>query len=61
VEEWRARLTGQEPLLTRQSVKILKESVFFDNRKASEKLGITFKKLEETLDWSCSEFQRMNK
>ena len=59
-EELRARLTGQEPLLTRQSVKILKESVFFDNRKASEKLGITFKKLEETLDWSCAEFQRLH-
>lgn len=55
VEEWKARATGKEPLLSRQSVKLLKENFFFDNRKAVEKLGFRFKTLSETLDWCCRE------
>jgi dihydroflavonol-4-reductase len=56
-EEWRSLATGKEPLLTRQSVKLLKENFYFDNNKVIEKLGFRFKTLSETLDWCCQELE----
>ncbi len=52
-EEGRARLAGKEPMLTRQSVKLLKENFFFNNQKAIAELGMRFRTLDETLDWCC--------
>jgi dihydroflavonol-4-reductase len=49
-------LTGAKPGLTRQSLMLLKESVMYDNTKASTELGMKFRSLDETLDWCCAEF-----
>lgn len=55
-EELRSRLTGSEPLITRQTAKITKESFHYDNQKAVRELGITYRKLDETLDWCCAQY-----
>ena len=49
-------LTGAKPALTRQSVMLLRESVSYDNSKAVKELGMSFRSLDDTLDWCCSEF-----
>lgn len=49
-------LTGAKPALTRQSVMLLRESVRYDNSKAVRELGMTFRSLNDTLDWCCNEF-----
>lgn len=54
LEEWRARLAGSEPLITRQSAKVTKENFQYLNSKAINHLGVSFRNLEETLDWCCA-------
>jgi len=54
LEETRAKLASKEPMLTRQSVKLLKENFFFSNQKAIHELGIQFRTLDDTLDWCCA-------
>jgi len=55
-EDFRSWLTGSAPILSRQSLMLLKDSATFDNTKARTQLGIEFRTLENTLDWCCSEF-----
>jgi len=53
VEEWRSMLTGAEPMLTRQSVKVTRENFYYSNERAQKTLGMHFRPLEETLNWCC--------
>lgn len=54
LEDWRSRITGSEPLITRESAKVAKEKFYYSSAKAIEKFNINFKSLENTLDWCCS-------
>lgn len=56
LEELRSRLLGSEPLITRQSAKVTKENFYFQNQKAIEQLAISFRNLDETLDWCCQHY-----
>jgi nucleoside-diphosphate-sugar epimerase len=56
-EELRAAISGSEPLITRQSVRALREKLVFENEKAKKILGMEFKSLEKTLDWCCNEYR----
>lgn len=60
LEEFRAVVTGGEPAFTRQSVRLLREDVLFENTKAKKVLGMEFQTLESTLDWCCNNFQALN-
>ena len=55
-EEWRSRITGKEPLISRQSAKSVRETFHYSNKKALQKLGIQFQTLENTLDWCCAHY-----
>ncbi len=55
-EEIRSRITGTEPLITRQSTKIAKEFFYYSNEKAIHKFNFQFHSLENTLDWCCNEY-----
>jgi dihydroflavonol-4-reductase len=55
-EYLRYLLTGAKPALSRQTVMLLREAVQYDNTKAVNDLGMTFRSLESTLDWCCAEF-----
>jgi nucleoside-diphosphate-sugar epimerase len=61
LEEVRSFITGSEPMITRQSVRALREQVIFENKKAKKILGMEFQSLEKTLDWCCDSFTAMNK
>jgi len=56
LEELRSRLVGSEPLITRQSAKVTKENFYFQNQKAIQQLAISFRNLDETLDWCCQHY-----
>jgi nucleoside-diphosphate-sugar epimerase len=56
LEELRSRLVGSEPLITRQSAKVTKESFYFQNHKAIKQLAVSFRNLDETLDWCCQHY-----
>lgn len=58
LEEARAAMLGREPMLSRESVKILEEAYYFQNEKAKSKLGIEFRSLENSLEWCCRELQK---
>lgn len=55
LEEARAALLGREPMLSRESVKILEETHYFRNEKVKSRLGIEFCSLEKSLQWCCHE------
>jgi dihydroflavonol-4-reductase len=59
-EELRTMITGGEPLISRQSVRLLREPVVFENAKAKKVLGMQFQTLENTLDWCCDAFRTVN-
>jgi nucleoside-diphosphate-sugar epimerase len=54
-EELRSRITGTEPLITRQSTKLAKEFFYYSNEKAQRKFNFQFHSLENTLDWCCND------
>jgi dihydroflavonol-4-reductase len=56
VDELRSRITGSEPMITRQSARITKENFFFDNEKVKRELGISFRSAEETIAWCCQQY-----
>jgi dihydroflavonol-4-reductase len=58
-EELRTLITGGEPLISRQSVRLLREPVIFENAKAKKVLGMEFQTLENTLDWCCDAFRTL--
>jgi dihydroflavonol-4-reductase len=53
-EEMRSRITGTEPLITRQSTKLAKEFFYYSNEKALRQFDFQFHSLENTLDWCCN-------
>jgi len=55
LEEVRSRITGSEPLITRQSTKLAKEFFYYSNEKAVNQFNFQFRTLENTLDWCCKE------
>lgn len=61
LEELRTAITGGEALISRQSVRLLREQPLFENSKAKKVLGMEFQPLEKTLDWCCDVFLRENK
>lgn len=56
VEDIRSRITGSAPVVSKQSLMLLKDSMTFDNTKVKTQLGIEFQALDSTLDWCCTEF-----
>jgi nucleoside-diphosphate-sugar epimerase len=57
-EELRARLAHQEPLVTRQSAKMSVQSYRYDAGKANKLLRLSFRTLEESVDWCCADYMR---
>lgn len=57
-EEFRTRFAGGEPMITRQSAKVTKENFYYLNHKAINKAGVSFRSLNETLDWCCPHYKQ---
>lgn len=55
-DELRSRITGSEPMITRQSARVTKENFFFANDKVKRELGISFRSADETIAWCCQQY-----
>jgi len=55
-EEMRSRITGKEPMITRQSTKVATHFFHYSNEKALRKFNFQFHSLENTLDWCCKHY-----
>jgi nucleoside-diphosphate-sugar epimerase len=53
-----SRLTGTEPMITRQTVRIASETFYYNHQKAIDFLEMDFRPLGETLDWCCAHYLR---
>jgi len=55
--EWlRSSITGQEPLITKETAQIARQNIIYSNKKACDELAMTFRELNNTLDWCSSSF-----
>jgi nucleoside-diphosphate-sugar epimerase len=57
LEELRCRITGKEALISRQSVKMSAEKFNYLNTKSIQQLNMTYRPLEDTLDWCCAHYK----
>jgi len=57
LEEMRCKLTGAEALISRQSVKMPGEKFIYVNQKSINRLNMTYRPLDETLDWCCAYYR----
>ncbi|MBX2917435.1 MAG: NAD-dependent epimerase/dehydratase family protein [Cyclobacteriaceae bacterium] len=55
-DELRSRLTGSEPMITRQSARVTQENFLFANDKVKRELGISFRSADETIAWCCQQY-----
>jgi dihydroflavonol-4-reductase len=54
----RARLTGRNPLLTRETAESAQRISFYSSEKIKQELGFSFRNIEETVKWVCSAYRR---
>ncbi len=55
--EWlRSSLTGQEPLITQETAKVSRQNIKYSNKKAIGELAMSFRALNNTLNWCCEAF-----
>lgn len=48
--------TGKKPLITRETARVGKTQIYFDNTKVVNELNHTFVPLDETLNWACGHY-----
>jgi dihydroflavonol-4-reductase len=58
LEEMRGLLFNLEPLVTRQSARLALQNFMYNNSKAQNILGMSFRPLEESLSWCCTDYMR---
>ncbi len=59
-EFFRSTVTRSEPLVTKQTAKLARETFHYSNQKAINELDMKFKPLEHTLDWCCQYYLANN-
>ena len=58
MEELRGLLTGREPQVTRHSAAMTTRQFQYDTTKATQRLQLKFRALDDTLDWCCARYQQ---
>jgi dihydroflavonol-4-reductase len=56
IESIRCRITGGEPMVDGKALKNNRDFFQYSNEKARNDLKVTFRPLDETLDWCCTEY-----
>jgi nucleoside-diphosphate-sugar epimerase len=59
IENVRARLKGSEPIITRETVRLVDTFFEYDNQKVKKALNFNFQTIDSTLQWSCEEYMRL--
>ncbi len=53
LEKIRMLFTSAEPYITKESIQLAKQDLFYDNAKVKSALNYQFRDLDETLRWAC--------
>jgi dihydroflavonol-4-reductase len=56
LERIRSLVTGQPPLLTRETARTALAKQYYSSAKIEDALGFTFRPLEETISWTCEHY-----
>ncbi|MFB9865329.1 NAD-dependent epimerase/dehydratase family protein [Rufibacter immobilis] len=59
LESVRGKIMNSKPLITKETARIAKEEHFYSSEKLIRATGLTFRPLEETLRWSCTQLAEM--
>jgi nucleoside-diphosphate-sugar epimerase len=59
-EEWRTFVTGDEPLLTRETARLAGTEFLYKNDKIRKTLSIEFQPIDDSLDWCCQYYLTKN-
>jgi len=58
VEYLKSIFTSKDLIITKESVKLSNSRFFYENQKVRNHLNMEFRSLEETLTWTCREFEK---
>ncbi|MFN6943724.1 MAG: NAD-dependent epimerase/dehydratase family protein [Cytophagaceae bacterium] len=57
LEAIKSKITGSSPLITKETARNSRKEVLFNNLKIRETLGVGFRTIEDTINWSCQELK----
>lgn len=57
-ERMSSGITGKDPLITTETVRLTKTPVYFSNEKIKNKLNFQFQTIDQTLKWCCEYYVR---
>lgn len=60
LERGRTLLTGSEPLITRETARLVDTFFQYDNQKVKKALNFDFQTIDATLQWCCEEYKRLH-
>lgn len=58
-ESGRTWLTGSEPIITRETARLVDTFFQYDNQKVKKALTFDFQTIDTTLQWCCEEYKRL--
>lgn len=59
-ESGRTWLTGSEPIITRETARLVDTFFEYDNQKVKKALNFNFQTIDATLQWCCEEYKRQH-
>jgi len=59
-ESGRTWLTGSEPIITRETARLVDTFFQYDNQKVKKALNFNFQTIDATLQWCCEEYKRQH-
>ena len=59
-ESVRTWLTGSEPIITRETARLVDTFFQYDNQKVKKALNFNFQSIDNTLLWCCEEYKRQH-
>lgn len=60
-EKFKSKITGKEPVITKESAKMAHEKDRFSNQKIKEELGKEFNPVEDAIKYTCEKYLKENK
>lgn len=60
LESGRTWLTGSEPIITRETARLVDTFFQYDNQKVKKALNFNFQTIDNTLLWCCEEYKRQH-
>ncbi|UII27306.1 NAD-dependent epimerase/dehydratase family protein [Fulvivirga maritima] len=60
LQKIKSLFTNKEPVITKETARLSKNKIYFDNSKIKSELNYTFAPLSDTIDWICEFYLKKN-